>query len=66
MDSVTMDTHPSRSYYVLPTENMEDAVSVYNTILSGQMVMEEDNTNLAIEIVEEDNVDNSWKAPPHS
>eukprot|EP00957_Ditylum_brightwellii_P146731 11169540-Ditylum_brightwellii.AAC.1 len=66
MDTVTTDSHPTRSYRILPTENTDDAVSVYNAILSGVMVadsMDDDNPE-AIALVKEDVLENFWTAPP--
>eukprot|EP00957_Ditylum_brightwellii_P109051 8318675-Ditylum_brightwellii.AAC.1 len=66
MDKVTTDTHPTRSYRILPTENTDDAVLVYDTILSSDMVAESpdgDNPK-AIEVVKEDVLENCWTAPP--
>eukprot|EP00957_Ditylum_brightwellii_P155267 11820234-Ditylum_brightwellii.AAC.2 len=34
MDSVTTDTNPTRSYQVIPSDNLDHAVSVYNSILA--------------------------------
>eukprot|EP00957_Ditylum_brightwellii_P025563 1932321-Ditylum_brightwellii.AAC.1 len=66
MDTVTMDSHPTRSYRILPTENTDNDVLVYNTILSGVMVAEStdgDNPK-AIAVVKEDVLENCWTAPP--
>eukprot|EP00957_Ditylum_brightwellii_P208173 15356164-Ditylum_brightwellii.AAC.1 len=56
MDKVTLDSQPTRSYRVLPTENTDDAVLVYNTILSGNMgaTSPEGNDPDAIAVVKED------------
>eukprot|EP00957_Ditylum_brightwellii_P207849 15354786-Ditylum_brightwellii.AAC.1 len=65
MDSVTTDTHPTRSYQVIPSENTDDAVSAYNLILVGNIFTNgyvsgaEPNV---IEIVEEDVLEKCWKA----
>eukprot|EP00957_Ditylum_brightwellii_P156323 11898333-Ditylum_brightwellii.AAC.1 len=37
MDSVTTDINPTCSYQVTPSDNTDDAVSVYNLILAGDM-----------------------------
>eukprot|EP00957_Ditylum_brightwellii_P191831 14603651-Ditylum_brightwellii.AAC.1 len=68
MDKVTTDTHPTRSYRVLPTKNTDDAVSVHNTILSGDMLAESPDGDdpKVIDVVEEDVLENCWTAPPPS
>eukprot|EP00957_Ditylum_brightwellii_P204118 15337767-Ditylum_brightwellii.AAC.1 len=69
MDSVTTDTHPMRSYRVLPTENTNDAISAYNSILANDMVADSYDVGAepkVIEIVEEDILEKCWKAPPCS
>eukprot|EP00957_Ditylum_brightwellii_P168786 12847416-Ditylum_brightwellii.AAC.1 len=69
MDSLTTDTHPMHSYRFLPTENTNDAVSAYNSILADEMVANgsvEGDEPEVIEIAEEDVLENCWKAPPHS
>eukprot|EP00957_Ditylum_brightwellii_P014115 1064147-Ditylum_brightwellii.AAC.1 len=67
MDSVTTDTHPTRSYRVVPTKNTSDAVSVYNSILADMMEAEKaliGNSSEAAAGVEEDILEKCWKAPP--
>eukprot|EP00957_Ditylum_brightwellii_P056341 4271309-Ditylum_brightwellii.AAC.1 len=66
MDSVTTETHPSCNYQVYPMENTDNAASVYDTLLLGCMISEGNSKNEAIKIVNKDNVENCWKAPPQS
>eukprot|EP00957_Ditylum_brightwellii_P174223 13264534-Ditylum_brightwellii.AAC.1 len=57
MDSVTTDFNPTRSYQVIPSDNTDDAVSVYNSILAGDMCTNgyvPGDEPKVIEIVEED------------
>eukprot|EP00957_Ditylum_brightwellii_P109765 8372259-Ditylum_brightwellii.AAC.1 len=57
MDNVTTDINPTRSYRVIPSENTDAAVSVYNSILAGNMFTSgfvSGNEPKVIEIVEED------------
>eukprot|EP00957_Ditylum_brightwellii_P081731 6217597-Ditylum_brightwellii.AAC.1 len=69
MDSVTTDTHPTRSFQVILSDNTDDAVSAYNSILAGKMFtngyMSGDEPKV-IEIVKEDVLKKCWKAPTHS
>eukprot|EP00957_Ditylum_brightwellii_P077209 5867375-Ditylum_brightwellii.AAC.1 len=62
--SITTETHHSYSYQVYLAENTDDAASVYDTPLSGRMILEGDSVNKEIEIIDENNVDNCWKTPP--
>eukprot|EP00957_Ditylum_brightwellii_P156968 11946304-Ditylum_brightwellii.AAC.1 len=69
MDSVTTDTNPTRSYQVIPSDNMDDAVSAYNSILAGNMFTHgyvSGDEPKVIKIVEEDVLEKCWKAPPCS
>eukprot|EP00957_Ditylum_brightwellii_P179716 13690255-Ditylum_brightwellii.AAC.1 len=69
MDNVTTDSHPTRSYRVIPTEHTNDAVLTYNSILADEMAVDESsggNDLEVIAIVEEDVLENCWKAPTRS
>eukprot|EP00957_Ditylum_brightwellii_P154903 11789837-Ditylum_brightwellii.AAC.1 len=69
MDSVTTDNNPTHSYQVIPSDNMDDAVSAYNSILVGDMFINgyvSGDEPKVIEIVEEDVLKRCWKAPPRS
>eukprot|EP00957_Ditylum_brightwellii_P009796 738918-Ditylum_brightwellii.AAC.1 len=67
MASVTTDSHPTRSYRVIPTKHTNNAVLAYNSILADEIAVDESsggNNPEVIEIVEEDVLENCWKAPP--
>eukprot|EP00957_Ditylum_brightwellii_P069393 5267752-Ditylum_brightwellii.AAC.1 len=69
MDSVTTDTHPTRSYRAVPTKNTNKAASVYNSILADMIKAEKatiGNASEAAAVVEEDILEKCWKAPPRS
>eukprot|EP00957_Ditylum_brightwellii_P087018 6623697-Ditylum_brightwellii.AAC.1 len=57
MDSVTTNTNPMRSYQVIPSENTDDTVSAYNSIMAGNMFTNgyvSGDKPKVIEILEED------------
>eukprot|EP00957_Ditylum_brightwellii_P142436 10852143-Ditylum_brightwellii.AAC.1 len=69
MDSVTTGINPKCSYQVIPSDNTDDAVSVYNLILVGDMFTNgyvSGDELKVIEIVEEDVLEKCWKASPCS
>eukprot|EP00957_Ditylum_brightwellii_P170851 13003995-Ditylum_brightwellii.AAC.1 len=69
MDNVTTDSHPTRSYRVIPTEHTNDAVLAYNSILANEMTVDASLGGIDLEvvaIVEEDVLENCWKAPTRS
>jgi hypothetical protein len=68
-NNVTTDSHPTRSYRVIPSEHTNDAVLAYNSILADVMTVDESLGGTApdeVAIVEEDVLENCWKAPTRS
>eukprot|EP00957_Ditylum_brightwellii_P110598 8435349-Ditylum_brightwellii.AAC.1 len=60
-----MEEEPSLSYKLISTKNMDNAVSVYNVLLLGHM-MEDSKDARIIGLIDEDILENCWKAPLHS
>eukprot|EP00957_Ditylum_brightwellii_P107107 8172191-Ditylum_brightwellii.AAC.1 len=58
MDKITTDTHPTRSYRVLPIKHTEDTVSVYNTMLFNLIAANASNKPNVANIIEEDFLEN--------
>eukprot|EP00957_Ditylum_brightwellii_P097469 7423369-Ditylum_brightwellii.AAC.1 len=63
LDLIVMEEEPSCSYRLIPMEDTDGAVSVYNTVLSGHMMEDSEDAGI-IEVIEEDILKNYCKAPP--
>eukprot|EP00957_Ditylum_brightwellii_P064587 4901659-Ditylum_brightwellii.AAC.1 len=62
MDKITTDTHPTHSYRNLPTEHIEDTVSVYNIMLSNLIAANASSKPDIVDVVAEDFLKNCWTA----